>query len=161
MTTKKILLGVVVLLLVITGCQLTGDMFWPVKKAAQAEIYAGEDPNKATGIQSLGAAKDTRQRVIVKHINKQLEAKHEMETDKANYEVAIEQVDINIGTAEAEKARMIGTIENPGWLTSLLLGGSGFGLYLAGAKKQRPEDKNPQEHQAAIKEAVEKAENGG
>lgn len=160
MTTKKILLGVAILLLVITGCQLTSDMFWPVRKTTQAKIYLGEDPNEAGGFESLGAAKDTHQAVIAKHIGEQLKAKHEMEKDKALYSLAIEQSNINIETAKAEKEAMIGTIEKPGWLTSILLGGSGFGLYLAGARKQRPEDKNPQEQEAAIKEAVEKVKNG-
>ena len=157
MTTKKILLMVAVLLLIGAGCRLVSESFWPVKKTVQAKIYLGEDPNTAAGFESLSTAEDTKQAVIVKHINVQLKAKHEMEKDQANYKVAIEQANINIETARTEKAAMIGTIEKPGWLTSMILGASGFGLYFAGAKKKRAGDINPQEHQLMMKEEVARA----
>lgn len=157
MTTKKILLGVAILLLLGAGCQLVSESLWPTKKTVQAELYLERDPNTAAGIESLSKAKDTKQAVIMKHVNTQLKAKHEMEKDEANYKVAIEQANINIGTAETEKAAMIGTVESPGWLTSLILGGSGFGLYFAGKVKKRPGDINPQEHQLMVKEEVNKA----
>lgn len=157
MKTRKILLCVAVLLLIGAGCQLVSESLWPTKKTVQAKIYLGEDPNTAAGFETLRESKDTRQAVIVKHINAQLKAKHEMERDEANYKVAIEQANINIGTAEAEKATMIGTVESPGWLTSMVLGGSGFGLYLAGKTRKRPGDINPQEHQLMVKEEVAKA----
>lgn len=154
MKTKKILLCVAVLLLIGAGCQIASDTFWPVAKAKQAKIYVGEDPN---GIQTLGQAKATRQAVIMKHITTQLDAKHVMEKDKAIYKVAIEQANINIEAALAEKESMIGTVQSPGWLTSMVLGGSGFGLYLAGKTRKRPGDINPQEHQLMVKEEVTKA----
>lgn len=155
MKTRKILLCVAVLLLIGAGCQLVSESFWLTKKTVQAKIYLGEDPNTAAGFETLRESKDTKQAVIVKHVNAQLKAKHEMEKDKANYKIAIEQANINIGTAEAEKAAMIGTVESPGWLTSAVLGGSGFGLYFAGKSKKRTGDFNPQEHQAEVTKAKE------
>lgn len=150
MKTRTVMAIVVVLLFVVAGCQLASDMFWPVKTAKEAEKYLGKAPEEIEDVQSLAEAKDTRQEVITHHVETQLDAKHVMEKDKAKYKIAIKQSSFNIEEAETEREIMIGTIEKPGWLTSILLGASGFGLYVAGARKQRPEDYNEGEFRAEV-----------
>lgn len=131
------------------GCVNLAD-YWPVDVPQDALNYIGKDPNEFGLLQTMGEVKAVREAVITKHIVTQIDFGHEMEKDKALYGRAIEQANLNVRMGEAERERIIGTIENPGWLTSIILGASGFGLYFAGYKKKRPGDYDEQELEAEL-----------
>jgi hypothetical protein len=155
---KRALLIITIALVISSGCAMLYDQ-WPAKHPQDTKNYVGEDPNGL--YPTLGQLKDMREAAITKHILSQIDHKHEMEKDKASYGRAIEQANLYIASAVKERQEMIGTIQNPGWLMGALIGLTGVGAYMTGARKQRPEDWSPEEHEAAVEEAVVKAANGG
>ena len=102
---------------------------------------------------TLATAKEIKSDVINKHITTQLDLKYQISLDKANYDSAME-INNNIEVAEAERQKMIGSVESPGWLLTILLGATGLGTYLIGARTQRPEDYNEAEMENEIAKAV-------
>lgn len=145
----KILLGVVAfLLLLVAGCQVLNDL-WPARIPQAAITYLEKDPNTAV-IQCLGDAKEFRNEVISKYIETQLGLEYQMRLDDVRYSAAIEQTNLHIQTALNERESMIGTIDKPGWLLSVMLGASGLGLYMTGLRTQRTEDYNEAELEVEI-----------
>lgn len=148
---KKLLYVLVFIVLIISGCSILNDM-WPTQVNKGALDYLGKDPNTPR-VQMLAKVKEFRSDVVNKHVVTQLDLKYQVSLDKANYESAME-INHNIQVAEAERDKMIGTIQNPGWIMSLLLSVSGFGLYFTGARQQRPEDYNEAEMQVEVEKRV-------
>lgn len=148
--TKKLLFIVAIALVIIAGCNGMYDM-WPTSAPEDLVEYSEADPNVVSKPwPTLGTVKNLREKAITKHIIAQIDLKHEMEKDTAKYGRAIEQADINITTAQEERAAMVGSIQNPGWLLGALLAATGAGAYFVGYRTQRPEDYNESEHQNAV-----------
>jgi len=143
---KTIAISVLIIIILATGCQMINDL-WPAQTPYIAQKYA--EVNKPVW-DCIGELEKTRQAVISKHIEQQIDLKYQMEKDSAKYDLAIGQVNINLQQAKAERDTTIGSIDKPGWLIGLLLGTTGIGAYLVGYKTQRPEDYNEAEHQQAI-----------
>jgi hypothetical protein len=112
-------LSILSLVIIITGCSLFYD-YYPATVSKDALGYVGKDPN-SLGWQCVAKAKEVREEVLTKHVTAQLDYQHLISKDSALYDRAIEQTNINIQRAEAERAKVIGTIEQPGWLLGLLL----------------------------------------
>ena len=144
----------VIVLLAAAGCRIANDLY-PTHIPRDTLAYVGEDPNDA-GIGTVGRLRGLREEVITKHIVEQSNLAHDMEIDKALYGRAIEQANLNIEIAEAERATTIGTIQSPGWLLSLILGGTGFGAYFAGYRTQRKEDYTEAEVQELLRTETKK-----
>lgn len=144
---KVLLMIVAIALLLASGCQLAYDM-WPMGKSVALEDY--NQASTKGGLTVIATEKTEIEKAVIKHIKEQIGLKSEMELDKARYARAIEQANFNIEKAETDRQAMIGTIDNPGWLLGLVLGGTGFGAYFAGYRKQRPEDWTEKEHQEEI-----------
>jgi hypothetical protein len=151
MNKKNLLWVVVILLLVISGCSIFNDM-WPVRKSKVARKYVGKD-TEGCPITTLAEEKEVRTEVVQKHVLTQLELKYQVSVDKANYDTAME-IDNNITIAETERDKLIGTVEEPGYLMALLLSATGLGLYGVGKRTQRPEDYNEAEMKAEVAERV-------
>lgn len=158
---KKLALVITVVLIISAGCSQLYDM-WPARHPADTTSYLGKDPNE-TGKPwpTVGELKDMKEEAITKHILAQMDLKHEMEKDEAMYSRAIESATMNITSAERERQEMVGTLSNPGWLMGALIGVTGLGAYMTGARKQRPEDWTEAEHQEAVDKAVAKAKAEG
>jgi hypothetical protein len=155
--SKIILVTLTILIILASSCAMLYDK-WPAKIPADNIGYLDKDPNTVgKPWPSLGELKDLKEEAVTHHILTQIDLKYAMEKDKAHYDRAIQQADMNIQIAEQERASTIGTIQNPGWLMGALIGLTGLGAYLTGARTQRPEDWTEAEHQEAIKKAVEEA----
>lgn len=152
---KKIFIVLTFALLFVAGCAVLYD-YWPTTIPQDTLTYVGEDVNSAE-IRTLGDLKATREATITKHLLNQIDYKYEMEKDKVHYTRAIDQANVNIEQAIAERSELIGTINNPGWLLGLALASTGIGAYVVGKKTQRPEDWNETEHQEEVAKAVEAA----
>jgi len=152
MNHKKLLCVVAFILLLISGCSVLNDL-WPTQVPKAAITYLDKDPNTST-IQTFGKAKEMQAGIISKNLETQLGLEYQMSLDRVRYEAALEQIKTNIETAKVERDKMIGKIESPGWLLSILLGASGLGLYITGAKTQRPEDYNENEVEVEVKKRV-------
>lgn len=148
---KNLLLVIALILLVISGCAYLNNL-WPTEANRAGLKYLDKDPNTPL-LMTLGKVKELRSEIVQKHIVTQLGLKYQISLDKANHDSAME-IDRNIEVAEAERLKMIGTIENPGWLMSILLGASGLGLYFTGKREQRPEDYNEAEMQVEVEKRV-------
>lgn len=148
---KSLLIVLAFIILIVSGCTILNDM-WPMKANRASLNYADKDPNTPL-LMTLGQAKELRSEVIHKHITTQLDLKYQVSLDKANHDAAME-INQNIEVAEAERQKMIGTIENPGWLLMALLGVTGIGSYVYGARQQRPEDYNESEMEIEVAKRV-------
>ena len=151
MNKKNLLCVIGFILLLMSGCSILNDM-WPTRIPKATINYLGLDPNTPQ-VQMLGTAKEMKSGAVDKHIKTQLELKYEVSVDKAGFDSAME-INSNIEVAEVERQKMIGTIENPGWLLSMLLGGSMLGLYSYGSRQQRPEDYNESEMTVEVEKRV-------
>jgi hypothetical protein len=139
------------ILLIASGCQILYD-WWPVKLPPDLATYTETGPNK--GWTNIGGLQKLKDKAVTKHVIEQLDLKSKMDNDKALYERAIEQANINIQQAIAERSAMIGTLESPGWLLGLGLGITGFGSYIYGFGKQRPLDYTKTEVQESVKKLI-------
>jgi hypothetical protein len=148
---KRFLYVVAFIVLFMSGCSALNNL-WPIEKSKMARDYIGVDPN-GFPITTIAKEKQIRSEVIHKHIITQLGLKHAIAIDKADHDAAME-VDGNIKVAEAERDSIVGTVERPGWLLTMLLGASGLGLYTVGAKQQRPEDYNETEMENEVMKRV-------
>lgn len=120
---KTTTLIVSTLLLTMAGCSFLYDM-WPASIPKDTQNYSGIEPN-LVGWQNIGKLKMFRESCITKNIITQTNLATQMSLDKALYGRAIEQANFNITTAEAERNQIVGTLNNPGWLLSLLLPAAG------------------------------------
>jgi hypothetical protein len=153
---KGISILAAIILLAVAGCQILND-FWPAKLPQDLKTYSGVEPNNVKlWDNNLGKLKDLKEAAVTKHISSQLDLKFGMEKDQAYYDRAIAQANINIQQAEQERAELLGSIDKPGLLMLMLLGGTGIGAYITGLKTQRPTDYSPTE----VKELLAKAKNG-
>jgi hypothetical protein len=147
---KIALIPIMFLILFSAGCSILFDL-WPTPIPKDTAEYIDKEPNQIIW-PSIGVLKEFGEQAITKNITKQLDLAYQMNVDKAKYDRAVQQANINIQNAESERKEMIGTIGNPGWLLGLLLGGTGFSAYLAGARKPRPEDWTDAEVKALLVE---------
>jgi hypothetical protein len=108
-----------VLLVSVAGCSFLYDL-WPAQIPKDVQTYSGIEPNDI-GWPGIGKLKELREHCITKNIIIQSNLAQQMTLDKALYGRAIEQANINIQQAEEERAQIVGTIQNPGWLLSFLL----------------------------------------
>ena len=120
---KNVTLTLVIVLLSITGCTAIYDL-WPAQIPKDTESYSGIEPN-SIGWAGIGKLKNLREICITKNIITQSDLAQKMNLDKALYTRAIEQANINITNAELERNQIVGTLNNPGWLLSLLLPAAG------------------------------------
>jgi hypothetical protein len=141
-------LSILSFVIIITGCNLFYD-YYPATVSKDALGYVGKEPN-AVGWQSIAKAKSIREEVLTKHVTTQLDYQHSISKDSALYDRAIEQTNINIQRAEAERQKVIGTIEQPGWLLGLLLPAIGG---LGGSFLTKLTYYSEQEYQAGIAKA--------
>jgi hypothetical protein len=160
---KTVGIVLVVLAMVAAGCGILMDHYptmmpkglseyvnTPVVTSVAAVDNAPiQEPIKA-GITTIGKAEAVKEAAVVKHLVTQLDLKAAMEKDQAVYTEAIAQAALHIQQAIAERESMIGSIDKPGWLMTLLLGATGLGAYFTGIKTQRPQDWNETEHQAEL-----------
>jgi hypothetical protein len=147
---KGIAVVLVVMVCTVTGCMMVYDLY-PAKIPRSVVNYVGQEPNTILW-PNIGTLKDYEMAAVSLNLTNQFDFQTQMNRDQLLFTDALKQVKINLSQAEAERAELIGTVSNPGWLLMLLLGTTGVGGYIAGYKKQRPEDYTEAEHQAAMAE---------
>jgi len=146
---KTTTLTISTLLLIIAGCSFFNDL-WPAQIPKDTQNYSSIEPNQI-GWQSIGKVKELREICITKNIITQTNLATQMSLDKSLYGRAIEQANFNITTAEAERSQIVGTLNNPGWLLSLLLPAAGI---LSGRALTQLTHYSETELQAKLKEVV-------
>jgi hypothetical protein len=112
------------IIIAIAGCSLI-ESYSPAKIPAELTNYLVVDANQL-GWSCIGKLEDMRGTAIVKNIITQLDCKAIMEKDEALYKIAIEQANMNIESAKAEWSVAVGTVNQPGWLMSALIGAGGL-----------------------------------
>jgi hypothetical protein len=120
---RNTLLWLMMLSVAAAGCGTIYD-YWPAQFPKDTKDYAGFEPN-SWYYPSLGLLRQLREQCITKNITVQSDLAFQMNLDKALYARALDQANINIKAAEAERAQIVGTIQNPGWLLSFLLPAAG------------------------------------
>lgn len=120
---RNTVLTLMVLVVSVAGCSFIYD-FWPAQIPRDTKAYADNEPNK-TIWPTIGTLKELREQCITKNIITQSDLSEKMSLDKALYGRAIAQANINIEQAEIERAQIVGTLQNPGWLLSFLLPATG------------------------------------
>ena len=119
---QVVLCSIIALCLCIAaGCSMLYDLY-PCAVPRDTATYTDQDPDRL-GWQSIGKLKELAEASTTKNITVQLDLADRMALDKALYDRAISQANINIQSAQAERQQLIGTVQNPGWLMTLLLGG--------------------------------------
>jgi hypothetical protein len=116
---RNAVLILMILVVSVAGCSALYDL-WPAQIPKDVKTYSGVEPN-SIGWSGIGKLKELREHCITKNIITQSDLSQQMSLDKALYGRAIEQANINIQQAEEERAQIVGTIQNPGWLLSFLL----------------------------------------
>ena len=146
-------LGVVlvILLCALVGCSMVADMY-PATIPSSMVDYLDIEPDQV-GYPSVGKAARFKEAAITKHIVTQLDLESAMKKDEVTYEHALERTTFNISKARQEFKETIGTLDNPGWLLGLALGGTGLASYVTGLRTQRAGDRNPCEHEADLEAA--------
>jgi hypothetical protein len=120
---RNTVLILMILIVSMAGCSYLYDL-WPSQIPMDTKTYATIEPNQI-GWPGIGRLKELRELCITKNIIVQSGLTQQMSLDKALYGRAIDQANINIQTAEAERQQIVGTIQNPGWLLSFLLPATG------------------------------------
>jgi hypothetical protein len=120
---RNTVLALMIILVSVAGCSFLYDL-WPTKIPKDTKAYADNEPNK-TIWPTIGTLKELREQCITKNIIVQSDLSEKMSLDKALYGRAIVQANINIEQAEIERAQIVGTLQNPGWLLSFLLPATG------------------------------------
>ncbi|MFA6187139.1 MAG: hypothetical protein WC770_08015 [Phycisphaerae bacterium] len=126
---KKVLIVIVVLLsvVVISGCL---EQFWPAEQVSPVTVkYAGKDPNDfKLPITTLGNVEKIQLAVEETYLEKQIRLKSEMDIDNGKHSIAKNELDVNIGQAKEQYQTIVGSLDSPGalWtlLTALLSGGA-------------------------------------
>ena len=126
---KKALIVITVLLgvVVISGCL---EQFWPAGQVSPTTVkYAGKDPNDfKLPITTLGNVEKIKLAVEESYLEKQIRLKSEMDIDSGRHSIAKNELDINIQQAKEQYQTIIGSLDSPGalWtiLTALLSGGA-------------------------------------
>ena len=113
-----------VIALMVGGCAMISRLS-PAKVPKELTTYLDKDVVD-TGWQSIGKLEDLRGEAVVKNIITQLDCKAIMEKDEVLYKVAIAQANINLQEARAEWGTAVGSVTNPGWLLSMLIGAGGL-----------------------------------
>lgn len=122
---KTLIITLTLVLIGLAGCTALYDL-WPAQTPKDTMAYVNIEPNEIKW-QSIGKLKEIREECITKNIVTQAMFLSRMQIDKLLYARAIDQANINITSAENERNQIVGTINNPGWLLSLLLPiGGGF-----------------------------------
>lgn len=121
--TRTILTYIMIFTVALAGCQAIYDQ-WPTAFPKDAIDYAGAEPNNI-GWPAVRKLKDLREQCITKNIITQSNLAQQMSLDQALYSRAIDQANLNIQIAEAERQQIVGTIQSPGWLLSFLLPAAG------------------------------------
>jgi hypothetical protein len=116
---NRLVVWIICLIIIVTGCSYIYDLY-PAKVSKDATRYAGEEPNSIRW-PCIAKANDIRERVITARVVNQLELEYAMNRDTALYSRAIDQANNNIMLAEAERQKVVGTIEQPGLLLGILL----------------------------------------
>jgi hypothetical protein len=120
---RKTALFLMVMMVSVAGCSYLYD-YWPAQIPTDTKNYAVFEPNGFYW-PGIGTLKTLREECITKNILNQSDLAQKMSLDKALYERALGQANINITQAENERAQIVGTIQNPGWLLSFLLPATG------------------------------------
>jgi len=105
--------------MIVTGCSFFYDLY-PAKLPQGSMSYVPKDPNLVSW-PCIGKVKELREEVISKHVLTQAELSYLISKDNTLYARALDQVTINIAAAEAERQKVIGTMEQPGYLLGILL----------------------------------------
>lgn len=113
-----------VIALLIAGCSMITRLS-PAKIPKELTTYTGKEL-KPKEWQSVGLLEDLKGEAIIKNIVTQLDCKAIMEKDAATFTVAIHQANINLEEARNEWNTAVGTVTNPGWLLSFLIGAGGL-----------------------------------
>ena len=120
---RNTVLALMVIVVSVAGCSYLYDL-WPAQIPKDTKTYAAVEPNQI-GWPGIGKLKELREQCITKNIIVQSDLSQQMSLDKALYARAVDQANINIQQAEAERQQIVGTIQNPGWLLSFLLPATG------------------------------------
>ncbi|HBG77227.1 MAG TPA: hypothetical protein DDW84_00045 [Phycisphaerales bacterium] len=126
---KKALIVISVLLsvVVMSGCL---EQFWPAEQVSPTTVkYAGKDPNDfKLPITTLGNVEKIKLAVEETYLERQIRLKSEIDIDGGKHSIAKNELDVNIQQAKEQYETVIGSLDSPGvlWtvLTALLSGGA-------------------------------------
>lgn len=116
---KNFSLYLLVTIMIVTGCSYLYD-YYPAKLPKDALHYIGRDPNSIKW-PCIGIVKDVQTEVGSKHVYTQAELNLLMNKDNTLYARAAEQISFSLSYAESERQKLIGTVEQPGYLLGMLL----------------------------------------
>lgn len=105
--------------MICTGCSFVYDLY-PTKIPPESLTYVSKDPN-SVGWPCISKIREIKEEVTSKHLLTQKELSYLVSKDDALYSRAIDQVTFNLVSAETERQKLIGTMENPGYLLGILL----------------------------------------
>jgi hypothetical protein len=150
---KKVLIGIGIVLcvFVFSGCL---EQFWPAAQPSLTTVkYANEDPAKyGLPITTIGNIKKLETKIAETHLEKQLRLQSELDIDSGVHSLVKAETEIIRTEAQQQYQKVIGTLDSPGvlWTVLTALGGSGLT-----ATVLRKIWYTEEEHQAEVAKAAE------